>query len=177
MIVTLVGYRGTGKSSLAPRIAQSLGYQPIDSDRVIEQQEQKTIAEIFAESGEAGFRQVEARVMAELYDQDQLVVASGGGAILNPITREKMRSAGPVFWLTADPDEIVQRLQLDQSTPETRPSLTGLSPAEEVKTVLKKREPIYREVAHFEIATMGQTIDQIVEEILHQISAWKGTES
>ena len=106
MRITLIGYRGCGKSTLAPLLAQRLRCDWVDADVVIEQQAGCSIKEIFAREGEPGFRQREAAVLAELLQRDPVVIAAGGGAILNPQTRQRMRAAGPVVWLQAPLDTL-----------------------------------------------------------------------
>ncbi|MCA9014200.1 MAG: AAA family ATPase, partial [Planctomycetaceae bacterium] len=96
-VITLIGYRGSGKSSVAEPLAERLGFSWIDADDEIERVAGKSIATIFAEEGEPRFRQVEREVMQDLLGRDKLIIAAGGGAILNAETRREMREAGPVI--------------------------------------------------------------------------------
>ena len=96
MIVTLIGYRGTGKTSVAPPLAARLGFDVIDADAEIERRAGRTIRAIFADEGEAGFRARERDVMAEYLAKSRLVIAAGGGAVLNADTRTAMQQARPV---------------------------------------------------------------------------------
>lgn len=172
MIVSFIGYRGCGKSSLAPLIAQRLHWQAVDSDRLIEEQTGCTIADIFKNQSEFAFRKLEAEILEQLYSQDQLVIATGGGAILNTQTCELMRQAGPVFWLSAPTEELIRRLTQDESTTETRPALTDLKFEEEIRTVLKNRIPVYQAVSDFEVSTAGRTLSDLVDDILQLIQGW-----
>lgn len=172
MIVSLIGYRGCGKSSLAPLIADRLNWQAVDSDRLIEEQAGCTIADIFNDHGEAEFRKREAEILEQLYAEDQIVIATGGGAILNSQTCELMRQSGPVFWLSAPTEELIRRLTQDSSTTNTRPALTDLKFEEEIRTVLKRRIPVYQAVSDFEVLTMNRKITDLAEEILQQIQGW-----
>jgi shikimate kinase len=170
MVITLVGYRGSGKSSVAAPLAQRLGFRWIDADAVIERQARKTIREIFADEGEAGFRLRERNVLAELLKQDKLVLAAGGGAVLDPETRRLMQESGPVVWLKAAIETLESRITADPTTAARRPNLAG-GGHEEIVRLLAQREPIYRQCATLSIATDGLSVDQIVEEILQRLPA------
>jgi shikimate kinase len=166
MTITLVGYRGTGKSSVARHLADALGLTAVDADALIEQRAGKTIREIFAADGEPAFRAMERTVAAELLRKPGLVIASGGGAVLNSDTRDDMRAAGPVVWLRAAPATIAGRIDADPSTRDRRPALTDHDPREEIARLLTIREPLYREVAGILIDTDGKDVAAIVSEIL-----------
>jgi len=94
MILTLIGYRATGKTTLGRLLAQRLGWDWIDADVEIERRADKSIGQIFADDGEPAFRDLEARVIADLCRRDRLVLAAGGGAPLRPESRMAMREAG-----------------------------------------------------------------------------------
>lgn len=166
MNIILIGYRATGKTTLARLLAERLGWQWIDADVVIEQRAGKSIARIFAEDGEPAFRDLEAEVMAELCGRSQLVLAAGGGAPLRPETRARMREASHVVWLTASPETIHARMSGDATTAARRPNLTQKGALEEIVDLLEKRTPIYRETAHVTIDTEGKSPEQIAREIL-----------
>jgi shikimate kinase len=166
MTITLVGYRGTGKSSVARLLADALGLTAIDADAQIEQRAGKTIREIFADEGEPAFRTLERTVAAELLQRPGLVIASGGGAVLHADTRRDMRTAGPVVWLRASPATIAARLDADPTTRDRRPALTEHDPRNEIAALLAVREPLYREVASIVIDTDGKDVKAIVSEIL-----------
>ncbi len=93
MVITLIGYRGTGKSTVGPQLAARLGWDFLDADPEIEKRAGKTIRQIFADSGEAEFRRLEVELLAEKLASERLVLAPGGGAILNESTRQRMRAA------------------------------------------------------------------------------------
>jgi shikimate kinase len=167
MVITLIGYRGTGKSSVAGALGARLGWGAVDADDDIEARAGKSIERIFAEDGEAEFRRLERETMQRLLSQgDRLVIAAGGGAILNEQTREDMQQAGPVVWLTAPVDTILARIGGDETTASRRPNLTAQGGRAEVEQVLAKREPLYRQTASLIVDTQGRTIDEIVEAIL-----------
>lgn len=166
MALTLIGYRGVGKSTIAPLLASRLGWNWIDADVEIERRTGQTIAEIFATEGEVGFRAREAGVLSELLLQDRLVIAAGGGAILNPLTRESIRRSGLSVWLTASLDTIASRILNDASTASRRPSLTGTDPRTEIELLLAARAPMYEEAATITVQTEGRTLESIVDEII-----------
>ncbi|MEZ6123472.1 MAG: shikimate kinase AroL [Planctomycetaceae bacterium] len=166
MIVTLIGYRGCGKSSVGPLLADRLGCRCADSDLLIEQRAGKSIARIFAEDGEPAFRSLESEVLNDLLTQPSLVIAAGGGAILSEANRQRMRQAGPVVWLKASPATLAARITGDVTSAARRPSLTGKSIADEVAEVLTFREPLYAGAASLIIDAENQTPQQIVEFIV-----------
>lgn len=168
MVITLIGYRGSGKSTVAAPLAARLGWTAIDADAVIEQAAGRTIREIFAAEGEAGFRAREREAISGLLQRDKLVLAAGGGAILNADTRADFKAAGPVVWLRASLPTLVARISGDATTASRRPSLVGGAGgvAAEIETLLKVREPLYRETASCIVETDGLTADQIVTQIL-----------
>ena len=153
MIITLIGYRGTGKTSVARPLAERLGWQAIDADVDLEARAGRTIREIFDTDGEGEFRRLERDTLVDLLSRDRLVIAAGGGAVLNPDTRADFKEAGPVVWLTASADTIEKRLFGDQTTTERRPNLTSQGGRAEIEALLSQREPLYRECALIEVAT------------------------
>lgn len=174
MNIILIGYRATGKTTVARLLAERLGWDCIDADVEIERCAGKSIARIFAEDGEPAFRNLEVEVTANLCRHDRLVLAAGGGAPMREENRQAMRAGGQVVWLTARPETIHARMSGDATTASRRPSLTERSAFGEIVHVLARREPVYRETAHLEIDTEGKSPGQIVEEILRQIPEAQG---
>jgi len=170
MVVTLIGYRASGKSSVAPRLAKRLGWSWFDSDVVIEQQAGVSIKDIFQHEGEAGFRKREAEVLAYLLSQTNVVVASGGGAVLSEENRRIMKAAGPVIWLQAPVDVLVRRLGGDQMSTQRRPSLTGQPIGTEVAEVLALREPLYRECATLVVDAGTERPEQMARRIADYVT-------
>ena len=168
MILTLIGYRATGKTTLAKLLAERLGWDWIDADVEIERRTGKSIACIFAEEGEAAFRDSEAEVIADLCRRNRLVLAAGGGAPLRPESRRAMRAAGKVVWLTARPETILARMTTDATTRARRPNLTDNTPLEEIVELLQTRAPVYRELADWVVDTEERTPEALVEEILKE---------
>jgi shikimate kinase len=166
MFLSLIGYRATGKTTLARLLAERLGWDWIDADVEIERRAGKSIARMFAEDGEPAFRDLEAAVIADLCGRDRLVLAAGGGAPLRPESRRAMRRAGKVVWLTAKPETILARMNADATTAGRRPHLTDRGALEEIVHLVERREPVYRETADLDVATDGKPPETIAAEIL-----------
>jgi shikimate kinase len=170
MSLVLIGYRATGKTTLAKLLAERLGWDWIDADVEIERRAGKSIARIFAEDGEGAFRDLEERVIADLCPRPRLVIAAGGGAPLRQSSREVMRRHGRVVWLAASAETILKRMSADATTATRRPNLTDKGPFEEIVQLLAAREPMYREAAHSRIDTEGKTPERIADEILSNLN-------
>jgi shikimate kinase len=164
--LVLIGYRATGKTTLARRLAERLGWSWIDADVEIERRAGKCIARIFADDGESAFRDLESQVIADLCRREHIVLAAGGGAPVRPENRGPMRQCSYVVWLTARPETVLARMSGDNTTAARRPSLTDRDPLEEIIQLLRSREPIYRETAHWVVDTEGKTPEQLTDEIL-----------
>jgi len=169
--IVLIGYRGTGKTTVARLLAERLGWDWIDADQEIERRAGKSIAAIFADDGEQTFRDLEASVVAELCRWRRSVIALGGGAVMSEANRTAIRMAGIVIWLTASVDTLARRLSADETTPSRRPNLTKSGGLTEMETLLATREPIYRACATFEVDTEEKTPAEIVEEIVARLTS------
>jgi shikimate kinase len=172
--ILLIGYRGTGKSTIARLLAKRLGFDSIDTDDEIERRAGKSIAAIFSEDGEAAFRNLEADVVAELSRKRGLVIALGGGAVVREANRTAIRLAGIVIWLKASVEMIARRTAVDETTPSRRPRLTADGGLSEIETVLAAREPIYRACATLQVDTDNKTPDAVVEEIVRSLALGTG---
>lgn len=170
--IVLIGYRATGKSTLAAALARRWNIGWVDLDAAIEERAQTTIAEIFARCGERYFRDLEAQVVEDVMNMpESLVVATGGGAPLRESSRQLMKERGVVVWLTASVESIASRMLGDRTTGSRRPSLIGAnSPIDEIARVLAEREPIYRDAANLVVDTNDRTVDEIVLEIADSAS-------
>lgn len=168
MILFLIGYRATGKTTIGRRLAEQLNCHWIDTDAEIEKFSQRTIPEIFTEDGEAGFREIERNVIKLIVDRvlrsETVVVSLGGGAVLSQSTQKLIGKRGRVVWLTAPAEELCRRIESSQqSTP--RPALTDQSLDQEVSQLLAERQPVYSDCADYTIDTCQLNVDQTVEQI------------
>jgi shikimate kinase len=168
MNLILIGYRATGKTTLARLLAQRLDWQWVDADVQIEKIAGKSISKIFAEDGEPAFRDIEARVIAQQCAENNLVLATGGGAPMREESRQAMRRAGKVVWLTAHPETILARMSGDATTADRRPSVTVRGLWGEIVERLDRRYSNYRQRAHLEIDTEGRTPRELADEIIEQ---------
>ncbi|HTZ45640.1 MAG TPA: shikimate kinase [Jatrophihabitans sp.] len=160
--VVLVGLPGTGKSTVGARLAGRLGVEFADSDQLIEQAEGRTVPQLFAAVGEAGFRQLESATVLAALGGFGGVLALGGGAVTTEAVRDGLRSAAvPVLLLTAPAAELLQRL--DRA--EDRPLLAG-DPAGRLAELTAARAGLYAEVAGARVDTAGATVGQVVERAL-----------
>ena len=166
MVVTLIGYRGSGKTTVGKQLAVRLGWSCVDSDHEIEQQAGQSISAIFAELGEPHFRDLERGVLRELLGRHAIVISAGGGSILDDSIRQEMREAGPVVWLEAPVETLVARISGDESTAQRRPSLSGADPHAEVAAVLADRQHLYQDAATHRVQTENRDIPGIVDEIV-----------
>jgi shikimate kinase len=163
MNLVLIGYRGTGKSSVATLLAERLGRRIVSTDTEIIARANLSIPDIVKEFGWDHFRDLESAVCRELTGQDGLVIDTGGGAILRQENVEALKANGMLFWLTADVPTIQSRIGGDTQ----RPSLTeSKSFTEEIEDVLQQRRPRYEAAAHHVISTDGRSITQVAEAVL-----------
>ena len=139
--IALVGLMGVGKSTVGRRLARRLGLPFADGDIEIEAAAGMTVSDIFASLGEGDFRAGEARVMRRLLEGPRLVLATGGGAMLNAETRALMKTNAMTVWMRADLETIAQRV----SRRDTRPLLRGKDPLETLRTLAEARYPVYGE--------------------------------
>jgi shikimate kinase len=167
-MIFLVGYRGTGKTTVARLLAERLGWSWLDADAVLEARFGRSIPDIFAADGEAAFRLMEASILEDLCQLEKHVIATGGGVVLSAANRKRMRQTGRVVWLVADVDTICARLETDSVSGKQRPPLTVGGRAE-VEKLLRVREPLYRACADVIIETARRPAAEIVEEAIRAL--------
>ena len=168
MNLYLIGYRGSGKTTVAAELARLLGWEWLDADDEIERRAGKSIKEIFASAGEQSFRDLEAAVVGDAAKLTRNVVALGGGAVLREESRQAIRGSGKVVWLEAPPEVLFQRISGDASTAERRPNLTAAGGLAEVERLLAARSPVYAACADLTVdaATVAPA------ELARQIADW-----
>jgi len=166
MNIVLMGYRGTGKSTVGRLLAARLGRELVSTDAEIVRRAKCSIPEIVAQKGWEYFRDLESDICREFASRDQLVIDTGGGAILRVQNVEALKKNSTVFWLTASVETIAKRISGNNQ----RPSLTGTkSFVDEIQDVLRERTPKYQAAADHTIATDDQSIHQLVEMLLRLV--------
>ena len=161
MSVVLIGYRGSGKSSIGRKLADRLWQPFIDTDEMVVKAAGKSIREIFEQEGEQRFRELEAQALREACAKQEHVIAVGGGAVLREENRQVLRGAGHrIVYLRCEPQVLLERIQSDPKTSESRPNLTGLGGGiEEIRSLLAQREPLYRELMSFELDVTNLSVE------------------
>lgn len=167
--IALIGYRGTGKTTVAQHLALLLGYDWVDADVEVELAAGKSIAAIFTDDGEPAFRTLESQVLKQLCHRERCVLALGGGVVLAKANREMLKQCREVVWLKASAKTVEQRLAGDSTTSQRRPNLTNHGGRTEIEALLAQREPIYRACATLEVDTDGRTPTEIAEQIVAKI--------
>ena len=160
--VILVGMMGSGKSTVGRRLAHALGRPFIDADVLLEQRCGVPISTIFELEGEAGFRRREAAVMAELAEPAGSVLATGGGAVIDPQSRRILHERGFVVYLQAGVSDLWHRLRRDR----TRPLLRTADPRARIESLVAERDALYRDAAHLIITTGRQPVERAVADII-----------
>jgi shikimate kinase len=166
--IVLVGMMGVGKSSVGRRLAGRLAIAFIDADSEIEKAAGMSIADIFAHHGEADFRGGEARVIARLLEGGPQVLATGGGAFMNPNTRNAIRAKGVSIWLKAELEVLLRRMSKRRNE---RPLLQTADPAETLRALLIEREPVYAQ-ADLTVHSRDVSHDAIVADIMTALAAF-----
>lgn len=162
--IYLIGFMGTGKSTVAKALTASTNAKCIEMDELIEKQQQMAITDIFAKYGEQHFRDLETALLESLNSEENLVVSCGGGSVLRDENAAMMKEHGCIVWLTATPETIFERVK--DST--NRPILNGNMNIEYIRGLMEKRSARYEAVADIKVATDGKNAEKICEEILSQ---------
>ncbi len=168
-VISLIGYRGCGKTVVGRRLADQLRWSYVDTDTAVEQRSGRTISEIFETDGQRAFRILEAEVLEEALDNVRCVVSAGGGVVLARRNRRALRSAGVCVWLTAPAEELHRRIEADLNSETTRPRLTERPGLEEVELLLQSRMPVYEATADHVISTVGRSVEEVVEAVLNAL--------
>jgi shikimate kinase len=166
--IVLVGMMGVGKSSVGRRLATRLAIPFVDADTEIEKAAGMSIADIFSHQGEAYFRSGEARVIARLLESGPQVLAAGGGAFMNPNTRNLIRAKGIAVWLKAELDVLLRRITKRRND---RPLLQTADPDQTLRALLVEREPIYAQ-ADLTVQSRDVAHDAIVADVMTALAAW-----
>jgi len=164
--IFLVGPMGAGKTTIGRQLAETLKMDFVDSDHEIEARTGANIPLIFDLEGEEGFRKRESAMIDELTQRENIVLATGGGAVLAPDNRQCLRSRGQVVYLCASLEQLLARTRRDRN----RPLLQTDDPRAMLETLMKQREPLYREVADLVINTETSNVRHAVNQIVAAVT-------
>lgn len=151
---------------MAILLGHRLGLDVYDLDRMIAKSQRCSIAEIFAAGGEELFREIEGQILLTAIDRDRSIISLGGGTIVRSANRQRIRGGGRCVWLTASPETIAARIAGDSASVANRPALTNRAEIDEIRTLLQRRDPWYREVADLTIDTDSQSTQTIADQIV-----------
>jgi shikimate kinase len=166
--IVLVGFMGSGKSSIGREIAGRHELRFLDTDSIIRHNYRKSIADIFASFGESAFRDEENRVLRDLKNARGVVLATGGGIVLQTRNHLLLRSLGVVVWLTASEEVTWDRVSRNQF----RPLLQTADPRATIRNLMSARYPLYRSVADVTLETSGLTHQEVADRLIAAIDAW-----
>lgn len=162
--IILTGFMGVGKTRVGTQLAKDLGYLFVDTDSLIEADQQLVVAAIFARFGEPYFREVEAKIIREVTEREGQVVSTGGGAVIQERNREAFKKAGLVVCLTAPPEVIYERIKHETH----RPLLRTADPLAKIRELLESRAPFYAQ-ADVTIDTSEKSVDEVIQTIKERI--------
>lgn len=167
MNIILIGYMGCGKSTVGYRLSYRLKKTLLDTDKLVEQKAGCTIREIFAQKGEAAFREMEKKTLIELIAKEtsNQIIATGGGLPVQPGNGELLKQLGCVIWLKVGAETVYERLKDDT----TRPLLQGDNPKQKIESMLEQRNPLYEACADVIVEVDGKSFDDIIKEIVNKI--------
>ncbi len=159
--IILIGPMGAGKTTIGRQIARLIGFDFFDSDREIEERTGVTIPLIFELEGEEGFRHREQKIISDLTQKNNIVLATGGGAVLKKENQLALKRSGTIVYLCAGIDDLLERTSKDKN----RPLLQTEDPRKKLQSILTQREPIYRELADIILETNKMTVHAAVKEL------------
>jgi shikimate kinase len=169
--IALIGFMGTGKTAVGQALAKRLNRHLIEIDITIERMAGKSIPEIFNNDGEIRFRELEIAAIQKAAEGEKLVIACGGGAVLNTINIDRLRASGVVVNLLASSTVILKRIALDG---DTRPLLNGQQPIQRIQELVKYRKPFYDRAADIAIPTSRLSIEAVAEKIIDRLTHYEG---
>ena len=171
--IVLIGFMGSGKSTIGREIHKNLGYHLVDTDHLIEEREGMSIPEIFEKKGEAAFREMETDILRQMIHQktNHHIISTGGGMPANPENQVILKQLGFVIWLSCSVEDIYRRT----SRSANRPLLDCNDPQAVIRKLLNKRAPIYKEASHIKINTSKLDYNEILCGILESAQYYFGT--
>lgn len=164
--IALIGFMGTGKTAVGKALAEKLGKEFVEMDSLIEQKTGKAIFDIFQKDGELAFRQLEIDMTRDVAQRQNLVIACGGGLVLNKINVDRLRQSSVMVYLTASPPMILKRTLKDG---ETRPLLSTPDRAKRIRELIAFRKPFYERAVDIRVETSKLDIEAVAEEIVSKL--------
>jgi len=158
-----------GKSAVGKMLAEKTGKAFVEIDSLIEKKAGKSVARIFKEEGEIAFREYEIEVIKEVAQRKNLVLACGGGVVLNRINIDRLKQESVLIWLTASVQSILERLK---KSGETRPLISGKNREKEIRSLLVFRQPFYEKAADLQVDTTDLTVERVAENILAKLKEY-----
>lgn len=163
--IFLIGFMGTGKSTVSKQLSLLLGREEADTDQILEEREQRKVSDIFASFGEPYFREKETALVKEFEEKGGYVVSCGGGIVLREENVASMKRSGIIVWLTATPETVYERVRHSRS----RPLLNGHMDVGYIAGLMEARDSFYRDAADLVVATDQRTPLEIAEEIVKKM--------
>ncbi len=169
MNIILIGYRCSGKTVVGKTLARELGRAFLDTDALIEENAGRSIVAMISTKGWEYFRETEKRVAEDVSRRDNLVIATGGGIVMDEQNVKNLKQNGWVVWLKGKPNVLKERMAKEQGSGRLRPSLTGADPLEEIKEVLSARKPFYEQAGDLVVDTSNLSIRDVATLIIKNL--------
>jgi shikimate kinase len=171
--IVLIGYRAVGKTTVGEQVAQMLGRTLVDLDAILEQEAGEPIADLVSREGWPEFRRREKEVVQRYASSEGMVLATGGGVVLDKENTALLKATGKLIWLRALPATIKARLSRDIKQTEARPGLTAKGTLDEIDEVLAAREPLYQDAATVSLAVDTASVAEVARHIVALVRAWE----
>ena len=166
MNIVLIGYRCSGKTEIGKMLVRELRRDFLDTDSLIEKNTGCSIEVIISRSGWDRFREIEKRLVKEVSRRDNLVIATGGGVVIDEENVKNLKENGWIVWLKGESEVLKMRMDSEQKSNKIRPSLTGADPLEEIKHVLEARTPLYEQAANLVVDTTTLSLMEVASSII-----------
>ena len=170
MNIVLIGYRCSGKTTVGKLLARDLERNFLDTDRLIEIKRGLSIHSYVSQNGWQDFRLMEREVVEEIALRDNVVIATGGGAVIDQDNVSNLRKNGWVVWLNADTKVIRERMRKEGMAGKLRPPLSGADPLDEINQILQERRPFYEHASDYTVDTNGQSPQEVTQVIMRALS-------
>ena len=164
--IFLIGFMGSGKSTIARQLKKELGMELVEMDQRIVDEQGMSINEIFAQKGEDGFRDIESQLVVDLGNQEASIISCGGGVVIRQQNVENMKKSGKIVFLTATPETILERVKNGTD----RPLLNGNMNVPYIREMMDKRRDFYEGAADIKISTDNKSVKEISGEIIAALS-------